>query len=75
MADLVDAAKKGNQRVFYQLILENLAETLPDCADYAKPNVVRSILAVQEKLDNLPRDTSESPLAKARAKAKAERDA
>lgn len=69
MADLVKAARSGNQREFYQGILEDLTQTLANgCEPYTKPGIVKQIIAVQEKLDALPKPKKESPLAKAKAK-------
>ena len=76
MADLVKAAMSGNQRELYQGILEDLTQTLANgCEPYTKPGIVKQIIAVQEKLESLPKEKEDSPLARARAKAKAERDA
>ena len=70
MADLVKAAKSGNQRELYQGILEDLTATLEGgCEPYTKPGIVKQIIAVQEKLDSLPKPKKESPLAKAKRNA------
>lgn len=67
MADLVKAAKSGNQRELYQGILEDLTATLVNgCEAYTKPGIVKQIIAVQEKLDSLPRPKKDSPLEKAK---------
>ena len=67
MADLVKAAKSGNQRELYQGILEDLTATLANgCEPYTKPGIVKQIIAVQEKLESLPKPKKESPLAKAK---------
>ena len=67
MADLVKAAKSGNQRELYQGILEDLTATLANgCEAYTKPGIVKQIIAVQEKIDALPKPKKDSPLAKAR---------
>ena len=76
MADLIKAAKSGNQRELYQGILEDLTATLANgCEAYTKPGIVKQIIAVQEKLESLPKENTDSPLARAKAAAKAERDA
>ena len=67
MADLVKAAKSGNQRELYQGILEDLTATLANgCEAYTKPGIVKQIIAVQEKIDSLPKVKKESPLQKAK---------
>ena len=67
MADLVKAAKSGNQRELYQGILEDLTATLANgCEAYTKPGIVKQIIAVQEKIEALPKEKKDSPLAKAR---------
>ena len=67
MADLVKAAKSGNQRELYQGILEDLTATLANgCEAYTKPGIVKQIIAVQEKIDALPKQKSDSPLARAK---------
>ena len=67
MADLVKAAKSGDQRELYQGILEDLTQTLANgCEAYTKPGIVKQIIAVQEKIDSLPKKKKDSPLAKAR---------
>lgn len=67
MADLVKAAKSGNQRELYQGILEDLTATLANgCEAYTKPGIVKQIIAVQEKLDSLPKAKKESPLQRAK---------
>ena len=67
MADLVKAAKSGNQRELYQGILEDLTATLANgCEAYTKPGIVKQIIAVQEKIDALPKKKADSPLAKAK---------
>ena len=70
MADLVKAAKSGNQRELYQGILEDLTQTLANgCEPYTKPGIVKQIIAVQEKLESLPKEKADSPLAKAKRSA------
>lgn len=67
MADLVKAAKSGNQRELYQGILEDLTATLANgCEAYTKPGIVKQIIAVQEKIDALPKPKKDSPLDKAK---------
>lgn len=67
MADLVKAAKSGNQRELYQGILEDLTATLENgCEAYTKPGIVKQIIAVQEKIDALPKPKGDSPLARAK---------
>ena len=67
MADLVKAAKSGNQRDLYQGILEDLTATLANgCEAYTKPGIVKQIIAVQEKIDSLPKQKKDSPLARAK---------
>lgn len=67
MADLVKAAKSGNQRELYQGILEDLTATLANgCEPYTKSGIVKQIIAVQEKIDALPKPRKESPLSKAK---------
>ena len=67
MADLVKAAKSGNQRELYQGILEDLTQTLANgCEPYTKPGIVKQIIAVQEKIESLPKEKKDSPLAKAK---------
>lgn len=67
MADLVKAAKSGNQRELYQGILEDLTQTLANgCEPYTKPGIVKQIIAVQEKIESLPNEKKDSPLAKAK---------
>lgn len=76
MADLMKAARDGNQRELYQGILEDLTATLANgCEAYTKPGIVKQIIAVQEKLESMPKDKKDTPLAKAKARAKAERGA
>lgn len=76
MADLMEAARKGDQRALYQGILEDLTATLANgCEAYTKPGIVKQIIAIQEKLESLPTErVNDSPLARAKAQAKAERD-
>jgi len=70
VADLVKAAKSGNQRELYQGILEDLTQTLANgCEPYTKPGIVKQIIAVQEKLESLPKEKADSPLAKAKRSA------
>lgn len=67
MADLIDAAKSGDQRQLYQGILEDLVTTLENgCEPYTKPGIVKQIIAIQEKLESLPKQKADSPLARAR---------
>lgn len=67
MADLVKAAKSGNQRELYQGILEDLTKTLENgCEAYTKPGIVKQIIAVQEKLESLPKQKKDSPLSRAK---------
>ena len=67
VADLVKAAKSGNQRELYQGILEDLTATLANgCEAYTKPGIVKQIIAVQEKIESLPKEKKDSPLAKAK---------
>lgn len=70
MADLISAAKSGNQRELYQGILEDLVATLANgCEPYTKPGIVKQIIAIQEKLDGLPKQKADSPLARAKRNA------
>lgn len=70
MADLIKAAKSGNQRELYQGLLEDLTETLANgCEAYTKPGIVKQIIAIQEKLESLPKAKKDSPLAKAKRNA------
>ena len=73
MADLAKAAKSGNQRELYEAIKQDLVETLATASAYTKPGIVKQIIAVDEKIEKLPKKKEDSPLAKAKAKAKAER--
>ncbi len=67
MADLIKAVKSGNQRELYQGLLEDLTETLANgCEAYTKPGIVKQIIAIQEKLDAMPKPRAESPLARAK---------
>ena len=63
MADLVKAAKSGNQRELYQGILEDLTQTLANgCEAYTKPGIVKQIIAVQEKIESLPKPSDNDEL-------------
>ena len=67
MADLIGAAKSGDQRKLYQGILEDLVATLENgCEPYTKPGIVKQIIAIQDKLDSMPKAKPDSPLARAR---------
>jgi len=63
VADLVKAAKSGNQRELYQGILEDLTQTLANgCEAYTKPGIVKQIIAVQEKIESLPKPSDNDEL-------------
>jgi len=67
VADLIGAARSGNQRDLYQGILEDLVATIENgCEAYTKPGIVKQIIAIQEKLESLPKDRADSPLERAR---------
>ena len=55
MANMLEAARSGDQRALYQGILEALTATLENgCEPYTKPGIVKQIIAVQEKIEQLP---------------------
>lgn len=64
MASIVEAARSGDQRGLYQGILEDLTATLENgCEAYTKPGIVKQIIAVQEKIDALPKPADGDELA------------
>ena len=76
MADLIEYAKSGDKRKTLEALRDKLAETIVSCEsgrDLAA--LSRRFIDVIDELDSMPKEKEDSPLAKARAKAKAERDA
>ena len=47
--------------------MEDLTKTLENgCEAYTKPGIVKQIIAVQEKLESLPKQKKDSPLSRAK---------
>lgn len=64
MTNMLEAARSGDQRALYQGILEDLTATLENgCEPYTKPGIVKQIIAVQEKIEQLPQPEGDDELA------------
>lgn len=74
MPNLGKVAKDGDKRALYEALLVDLAETLDDGAGaYTKAGIVKQIICLCDKLDALPNSNPDSPLARAKRRAAAER--
>lgn len=76
MADLITAARSGNRRATLEALRDKLASTIDACESGRDTAALsKRLMEVMDELDSLPKEKADSPLARARAKAKAERDA
>lgn len=76
MADLIGAAKSGSRRRTLEALRDKLALTIVDCESGRDVAALsKRLMEVMSELDALPAEKKDSPLAGARAKAKAERGA
>jgi len=76
VADLIEYAKSGDKRKTLEALRDKLAETIVYCEsgrDLAA--LSRRFIDVMDEIENLPKENADSPLARAKAAAKAERDA
>lgn len=76
MADLVDAVKSRDRRKILEASIDEIAAAIIDTGNgAAKAALFKQLGDTLDKLDQLPKENADSPLARAKAAAKAERDA
>ena len=76
MADLTDAASSGDRRRTLECLRDEIAKTIEECKSPRDVAALsKRLMEVMDELDGLPRPKGDSPLARAKAKSRAERGA